>query len=147
MKTNIYKRNLIDLSIDCTLIKSINGRDVVGRNPCDRGRSGTKISMITDVRGVPVGLAVDGANVSDNKLVQRTIDNLKVRRKTTVNLHADKGYSYATTQQIVTNNKMKLKCENKKNAKVKLFDDSLKINSTRYVPIGEASFGSAVKKI
>lgn len=58
-----YRRNLSHLSIDCTLIKSINGHDLIGRNPCDTGRNTTKISMITDVIGVPLGIAVGGANV------------------------------------------------------------------------------------
>ena len=48
-----YRTNLTNLSIDCTLVKSINGSDVIGRNPCDRGRMGTKISMITDNKGIP----------------------------------------------------------------------------------------------
>ena len=40
-----YRSNLQKQSIDCTLVKSIHGTDVVGKNPCDRGRKGTKVSI------------------------------------------------------------------------------------------------------
>ena len=42
-----------------------------GPNPTDRGKSGVKRSMLTDGRGVPLGLAVDGANRHDQKLFLR----------------------------------------------------------------------------
>ena len=42
--------------IDSTYIKSIYGRDCVGRNPTDRGRRATKLSAIVDDRGIPISL-------------------------------------------------------------------------------------------
>ena len=37
-----------ELFIDATLIKNVHGNDYVGRNPTDRGRLGTKISVVCD---------------------------------------------------------------------------------------------------
>ncbi len=51
-----------------------------GPNPTDRGKSGVKRSLLTDGRGVPLGLAVDGANRHDQKLFRATLDSIPVRR-------------------------------------------------------------------
>jgi hypothetical protein len=37
----------------------------VGKHPTDRGKIGTKRSVLTDGGGVPIGLAVEGANRND----------------------------------------------------------------------------------
>jgi putative transposase len=52
----------------------------VGKNPTDRGKIGTKRSLLTDGRGVPIGLAVDGANRHDFKLTRETIESMAVER-------------------------------------------------------------------
>ena len=49
-------------------------------NPTDRGKSGVKRSLLTEAQGIPVGLAVDGANRHDMKLVRATVDSLPVPR-------------------------------------------------------------------
>ena len=74
-------------------------------NPTDRGKLGTKRSVVTDTRGVPIGLAVDGANVPDYKLLQETLDTMPVQRpeahpRQPVNLCLDKGYDYDGPRQI-----------------------------------------------
>jgi putative transposase len=51
-----------------------------GPNPTDRGKSGVKRSMLTDGRGVPLGLAIDGANRHDQKLFHATLDSIRFRR-------------------------------------------------------------------
>ena len=52
----------------------------MGKNPTDRGKIGTKLSVLTDGRGVPIGLAVDGANRNDFKLTRETIESSAVER-------------------------------------------------------------------
>jgi putative transposase len=52
----------------------------VGKNPTDRGKTGTKRSVLTDGRGVPLGLAVDGANRNDFKLARATIESIAAER-------------------------------------------------------------------
>ena len=52
----------------------------VGKNPTDRGKIGTERSVLTDGCGVPLGLAVDGANRNDFKLTRETIESIAVER-------------------------------------------------------------------
>jgi len=51
-----------------------------GKNPTDRGELGDKRSVLTDGRGMPIGLAVAGANVHDQRLVEATLDSIPVPR-------------------------------------------------------------------
>jgi transposase len=52
----------------------------VGKNPTDRGKLGAKRSLLTEGGGVPIGLAVEGANRHDCKLVRETIESIPVKR-------------------------------------------------------------------
>lgn len=49
-------------------------RGKTGRNPKDRGKSGVKRGMLMEGHGVPVGLAVDGANRHGLKVVREIIE-------------------------------------------------------------------------
>ena len=51
-----------------------------GKNPTDRGKLGVKRSVLTDGRGMPIGVAVAGANVHDQRLVEATLDSIPVPR-------------------------------------------------------------------
>jgi putative transposase len=56
------------------------GGKKVGKNPTDRGKIGTKRSVLTDSGGVPIGLAVEGANRNDFKMVHETLTSIPVER-------------------------------------------------------------------
>ncbi len=63
----------------------------------DRGKLGTKRSVLTDGRGVPIGLAIDGANCPDDRLVEGTRWSIPVVRPEPTpqrpqHLCLDKGY-------------------------------------------------------
>ncbi len=78
----------------------------MGPNPTDRGKGGTKRSLLTDAQGVPVGLAVDGANRNDFKLVQQTIESIPVDRPMPTpqepqGMCMDKGYDYQEARVVV----------------------------------------------
>jgi putative transposase len=47
-----------------------------GPNPTDRGKTGTKRSILVDGRGVVLGVAVAGANKVDFQLLQETLDSI-----------------------------------------------------------------------
>ena len=51
-----------------------------GPNPTDRAKGGVKRSLLTEGHGVPIGLAVEGANRHDMKLVRATLASLVVQR-------------------------------------------------------------------
>lgn len=71
----------------------------LGRNPTDRGRNGTKIHLLVDGNGMPLGVKVVGANVHDSRLVGLTIETIPIQQpewtsETAPNLCLDKGYDY-----------------------------------------------------
>jgi transposase len=78
-----------------------------GANPTDRGKLGTKRSLLTDGGGVPLALAIAGANAHDKTLVAATLDRHAVRRlrpKSGGRKHhfcADKGYDYDDTRELL----------------------------------------------
>jgi putative transposase len=51
-----------------------------GANPTDRGKKGTKSSLLTDVKGIPLSVAVDGANRHDKTLVKGTLDAIIIQK-------------------------------------------------------------------
>ena len=65
--------------------------DLIGPNPTDRGKAGTKRSLLVDGEGGPLSIVVAGANVHDAK---PTLDAIVVERPqpTEEDLCLDKGY-------------------------------------------------------
>lgn len=90
----LLAKNQIDTHycIDSTYVKSIYGRDCVGKNPTDRGRRATKLSAIVNHDGVPISLVPFPANTSDYKTVDATLLNSLIFLKTACPMYADKGY-------------------------------------------------------
>ena len=69
----------------------------MGKHPPDRGKIGAKRSLLTEGGGVPIGLAVEGANRNDFKMVRETIESIPVKRPaptpaTPQGMCLDKGY-------------------------------------------------------
>ena len=94
------------LSMDGAMTKSPLGGGETGPNPTDRGKSGVKRSLLTEAQGIPIGLAVDGANRHDMKLVRATVDSLPVPRPAPSpdqpqGMCLDKGYDYGEVRRIL----------------------------------------------
>ena len=73
------------------------GGDLIGRNPTDRGKAGSKRSLLVDEKGGPLSIVVAGANVHDARLLEATLDSIVVERpqpteKKPQHLCLDKGY-------------------------------------------------------
>ena len=71
----------------------------------DRGKQGTKRSLLTEGSGIPIGLAVAGANKNDFKLFAETIWSLPVQRPEPTpaqpqHLCLDKGYDYEEVRAL-----------------------------------------------
>jgi putative transposase len=82
------------------------GGKKVGKNPTDRGKIGTKRSVLTDGGGVPIGLAVAGANRNDFKMAAETITSIPVERPAPTleqpqGLCLDKGYDYDEVRALL----------------------------------------------
>jgi putative transposase len=68
------------LAMDGAMTQAPLGGKKVGKNPTDRGKTGTKRRVLTDGGGVPIGLAVAGANRNDFKMTRETIESIPVKR-------------------------------------------------------------------
>ncbi|MBF0099143.1 MAG: IS5 family transposase [Magnetococcales bacterium] len=80
----------------------------LGRNPTDRGRSGSKLHLHVDQEGTPLGIELVGANVHDSRLVGSTfavmiIEHPDATPEQPQNLCLDKGYDYVRVNREVKN--------------------------------------------
>ena len=62
--------------------------------------------MLTEAKGIPVGLAIDGANRHDMKLVQATVDSIPVERPAPTRerpqgMCLDKGYDFDEVRESI----------------------------------------------
>ena len=85
--------------MDGAMTKAPLGGKKTGANPTDRAKRGVKRSLLTEAHGVPIGLAVAGANRHDMKLVKQTVQSVVVKRprptkKRPQGMCLDKGYDY-----------------------------------------------------
>ena len=77
-----------------------------GPNPTDRGKKGVKRSLLTEATGVPIGLAVAGANRHDSKMVEATLESIlvsrpKPTRRKPQGMCLDKGYDSGEVRDLV----------------------------------------------
>jgi putative transposase len=94
------------LAMDGAMTKAPLGGEMVGKNPTDRGKVGTKRRVLTDGGGVPLGLAVEGANRHDFKMARATIESIPVERPepspaTPQGMCLDKGYDYDEVRELL----------------------------------------------
>lgn len=93
-------------AMDGAVTKAPLGGRGTGSNPTDRGKSGTKRSLLTEGKGVPLAVAVEGANRHDMKMVESTLQTMVVDRPEPTeeepqNICMDKGYDYPEVRQLV----------------------------------------------
>jgi len=87
-------------ALDGVITKAPLGGDATGPSPVDRGKLGTKRSVLSDQRGAPLSVVVTGANTHDKTVALETLDGIVVPRpeKAVYRLHhlcLDRGYDYA----------------------------------------------------
>ena len=73
--------------------------------PTDRGKRGVKRSLLVDGRGLPLAVALAGANINDHKLMRQTLETIAAARpqpspEAPHNLCLDKGYDYAEPRAL-----------------------------------------------
>jgi putative transposase len=93
-------------SMDGVMTKAPLGGGATGANPTDRGKRGTKRSQLCEGHGLPLAIAVDGANVHDTRLVAQTLDSVVIARPEASallpqNLCLDAAYVGEKTQEVV----------------------------------------------
>src|SRR2546423_4968932 len=82
---------------DGCLGKARGGGDLIGPNPTDRAKNGTKKSVLVEAAGGPLAVVIAPANRHDTKLLGATLDAIVVERpvpsaEQPQNLCLDKGY-------------------------------------------------------
>ena len=87
------------LARDGAMGKAPLGGGKTGPSPTDRGKRGVKRSLLTDGRGVPLGMAIDGATRNDHQLMRASLEAVPVARPTPTrrrpqHLCLDKGFDY-----------------------------------------------------
>lgn len=96
--------DLADLSVDGSITKSPCGGEVSGRSPVDRGKQGTKRSVVTDGGGLPLHLIAAGANAHDAPLLQPTLAGVPDAVGPLPDgacVHLDAGYDSANTRELL----------------------------------------------
>jgi putative transposase len=100
------------LFIDSTMIKNVGGCDELGKNPSDRGRLATKMSIICDVDEIPISCSFYPANKNDILTVEESVEKIACRIKwdgRIVNTIAgDKAYVSRTISQKLRNHNIRL---------------------------------------
>ena len=92
--------------MDGAMTKAPLGGEKTGKNPTDRAKSGVKRSLLTEGHGVPIAVAVEGANCHDKRLVKTTLRSMTIPRPRATkrepqNMCMDNGYDYPDTRQLV----------------------------------------------
>jgi len=91
-------------AVDGAMIKAPFGDAATGPNPTDRGKLGTKRSLLTDGAGIPLAIIIAGANRHDMKLLVATLQGIVVARPQPTagqqhHLCLDAGYDYPATRE------------------------------------------------
>jgi putative transposase len=93
-------------AMDWGITKAPLGEKGTGHNPTDRGKSGTKRSLLTEGRGMPLAVTVEGANRHDVKMVEATLEAIIIERPEPTgekpqHICLDKGYDYPQVRELV----------------------------------------------
>ena len=79
------------LALDGSLHKAPLGGEKTGPNPTDRAKGGVKCSRLTEARGIPVGLVLDGTNRHNVKMVDCTLASLPLAAEAARDAHRAAG--------------------------------------------------------
>lgn len=96
--------DLRDLAVDGCIVKTPCGGEAAGRSPVDRGKQGTKRSLLVDGKGIPIGCVIAGANCHDSPLLAPTLDKLDrfgFALPERITVHLDAGYDSGKTRDLL----------------------------------------------
>jgi hypothetical protein len=95
---------LEDLAVDGCITKAPCGGEAAGRSPVDRGKQGTKRSVLVEGTGIPLGTVVAAANRHDSPLLRPTLEMLSrfgFDLPERITVHLDAGYDSAGTRGLL----------------------------------------------
>ena len=95
---------LENLAVDGCITKAPCGGEAAGRSPVDRGKQGTKRSLLVDGAGIPLGTVVAPANRHDSPLLRPTLETLSrfgFDLPERITVHLDAGYDSKATRELL----------------------------------------------
>jgi transposase len=99
---------LAEVTVDGCITKAPCGGDAAGKSPVDRGKQGTKRSLLVDALGIPLGCVVTSANRHDSPLLRPTLEKLArfehrfgVGLPEQITVHLDAGYDSTKTRELL----------------------------------------------
>ena len=100
--------DLHNITVDGCIVKAPCGGEAAGKSPVDRGKQGTKRSLLTDGTGIPLGCVVAPANAHDSPLLRPTLEQLGrfdlglgVGLPEHITVHLDAGYDSGKTRDLL----------------------------------------------
>ena len=100
--------DLGDVTVDGCIVKAPCGGEAAGKSPVDRGKLGTKRSLLVDAAGIPLGCVIAPANRHDSPLLRPTLaklarfdEGLGVGLPDRITVHLDAGYDSAKTRDLL----------------------------------------------
>ena len=100
--------DLDDVSVDGCIVKAPCGGEAAGRSPVDRGKQGTKRSLLVDGTGIPLGCVAAGAHRNDSPLLRPTLERsarfdqgMGVGLPEEITVHLDAGYDSHITRDLL----------------------------------------------
>ena len=100
--------DLGDVTVDGCIVKAPCGGEAAGKSPVDRGKQGTKRSLLVDAGGIPLGCVVAPANRHDSPLLRPTLETLGrfehrfgVGLPDQITVHLDAGYDSKATRELL----------------------------------------------
>lgn len=101
--------DLSTVTVDGCIVKAPCGGERAGPSPVDRGKLGTKRSVLTDAAGIPLGCVSAPANRNDSPLLRPTLEKLArfdqglgASLPEQITVHLDAGYDSAKTRELLT---------------------------------------------
>lgn len=96
--------DLANVVVDGCITKAPCGGEAAGRSPVDRGKQGTKRSLLTDSAGIPLGCVTAAASAHDSPLLAPTLGRLQrfgTGLPEQITVHLDAGYDSKKTRALL----------------------------------------------
>lgn len=100
--------DLENVTVDGCITKAPCGGEAAGKSPVDRGKQGTKRSVLTEATGIPLGCVAAPANRPDSPLLRPTLEKLGrfdqglgCGLPDDMTVHLDAGYDSAKTRDLL----------------------------------------------
>src|SRR5688500_14902007 len=94
-----------DVAVDSCSVRAKRGGELIGPNPTDRGKAGTKYHVVASTDGLPLAAVPSAANVHDTRLFPHLLRLAHVVCATIGRLYADAAYDSAEDRGLCLDRK------------------------------------------